>query len=58
LSRLERRWAGSATAAQVPRGLSFQVPYAERVRKEAGIATMALGIEGFATPTGVVKRHT
>ena len=36
--------SGSATAAQVPRGLGFQVPYAERVRKEVGIATMAVGI--------------
>jgi 2,4-dienoyl-CoA reductase-like NADH-dependent reductase (Old Yellow Enzyme family) len=36
--------SGSATAAQVPRSLGFQVPFAERVRKEAGIATMAVGI--------------
>ena len=36
--------SGSATAVQVPRGLGFQVPYAERVRKEAGIASMAVGI--------------
>jgi 2,4-dienoyl-CoA reductase-like NADH-dependent reductase (Old Yellow Enzyme family) len=36
--------SGSATAAQVPRGLGFQVPYAERVRNEVGIATMAVGI--------------
>jgi 2,4-dienoyl-CoA reductase-like NADH-dependent reductase (Old Yellow Enzyme family) len=36
--------AGSATAAQVPRGLGFQVPYAERVRKDVGIASMAVGI--------------
>ena len=36
--------SGSATAAQVPRGLGFQVPYAERVRKEVGIASMAVGI--------------
>jgi 2,4-dienoyl-CoA reductase-like NADH-dependent reductase (Old Yellow Enzyme family) len=36
--------SGSATAAQVPRGLGFQVPYAERVRKEVDIATMAVGI--------------
>src|SRR5437588_9213553 len=36
--------SGSATAAQVPRGLGFQVPYAERVRKEGGIASMAGGI--------------
>jgi len=36
--------SGSATAAQVPRGLGFQAPYAERVRKEVGIASMAVGI--------------
>jgi len=36
--------SGSVTAAQVPRSLGFQVPFAERVRKEANIATMAVGI--------------
>jgi 2,4-dienoyl-CoA reductase-like NADH-dependent reductase (Old Yellow Enzyme family) len=36
--------SGAATAAQVPRSLGFQVPFAERVRKEANIATMAVGI--------------
>ena len=36
--------SGSATAAQVPRGLGFQVPYAERVKNEVGIASMAVGI--------------
>jgi 2,4-dienoyl-CoA reductase-like NADH-dependent reductase (Old Yellow Enzyme family) len=36
--------AGAATAAQVPRSLGFQVPFAERVRKEADITTMAVGI--------------
>src|SRR5256886_14419885 len=36
--------SGSATAAQVPRGLGFQVPYAEPVRKDVGIASMAVGI--------------
>jgi 2,4-dienoyl-CoA reductase-like NADH-dependent reductase (Old Yellow Enzyme family) len=36
--------SGSATAAQVPRALGFQVPFAERVRKEAGIRSMAVGI--------------
>jgi 2,4-dienoyl-CoA reductase-like NADH-dependent reductase (Old Yellow Enzyme family) len=30
--------SGAATAAQVPRSLGFQVPFAERVRKEASIA--------------------
>jgi 2,4-dienoyl-CoA reductase-like NADH-dependent reductase (Old Yellow Enzyme family) len=36
--------AGAATAAQVPRALGFQVPFAERVRKEADVTTMAVGI--------------
>jgi 2,4-dienoyl-CoA reductase-like NADH-dependent reductase (Old Yellow Enzyme family) len=36
--------SGAATAAQVTRSLGFQVPFAERVRKEADIATMAVGI--------------
>jgi 2,4-dienoyl-CoA reductase-like NADH-dependent reductase (Old Yellow Enzyme family) len=36
--------SGAATAAQVPRGLGFLVPFAERVRKEADIASMAVGI--------------
>jgi len=36
--------SGSATAAQVARGLGFQVPYAQRVRKEVEIPTMAVGI--------------
>jgi 2,4-dienoyl-CoA reductase-like NADH-dependent reductase (Old Yellow Enzyme family) len=37
--------AGSATAAATaPRGLGFQVPFAERIKREAGIATMAVGL--------------
>lgn len=37
--------AGSATAATTaPRGLGFQVPFAERIRREAGISTMAVGL--------------
>ena len=36
--------SGAATAAQVSRSLGFQVPFAERVRKEADISTMAVGI--------------
>jgi 2,4-dienoyl-CoA reductase-like NADH-dependent reductase (Old Yellow Enzyme family) len=36
--------AGAATAAQVQRSLGFQVPFAARVRKEADIPTMAVGI--------------
>jgi 2,4-dienoyl-CoA reductase-like NADH-dependent reductase (Old Yellow Enzyme family) len=36
--------AGSATATRVPRVPGFQVPFAERVRREVGIATMAVGL--------------
>jgi 2,4-dienoyl-CoA reductase-like NADH-dependent reductase (Old Yellow Enzyme family) len=36
--------AGSATAARVKRTLGFQVPFSERVRKEAAMQTMAVGL--------------
>jgi 2,4-dienoyl-CoA reductase-like NADH-dependent reductase (Old Yellow Enzyme family) len=36
--------AGSATAMRIPRRPGFQVPFAERVRREAGIKTMAVGL--------------
>ena len=36
--------AGSATAARIPRSPGFQLPFAERVRREAGIKTMAVGL--------------
>ena len=36
--------AGFMTAAQVPRLPGFQVPYAERVKAETGMATMAVGL--------------
>jgi 2,4-dienoyl-CoA reductase-like NADH-dependent reductase (Old Yellow Enzyme family) len=35
---------GSATARAAPRGLGFQVPFAERIRREAEIATIAVGL--------------
>lgn len=35
---------GSATAARVRRTWGFQVPYAERVRREAGVMSMAVGL--------------
>ncbi len=35
---------GSATAAPVTRAPGFQVPFAERAKAEAGIATMAVGL--------------
>ncbi|MBX3619579.1 MAG: NADH:flavin oxidoreductase/NADH oxidase [Rhizobacter sp.] len=34
----------SPTAAAVPRGYGFQLPYAQAVREGAGIATMAVGL--------------
>jgi 2,4-dienoyl-CoA reductase-like NADH-dependent reductase (Old Yellow Enzyme family) len=36
--------AGSATAARVKRTLGFQVPFAARIKAEAGIPTMAVGL--------------
>lgn len=36
--------AGSATAARSPRSPGFQVPFAEAIRREASIATMAVGL--------------
>jgi 2,4-dienoyl-CoA reductase-like NADH-dependent reductase (Old Yellow Enzyme family) len=35
---------GSATAARIPRGYGFQLPFAARIREEADIATMAVGL--------------
>jgi 2,4-dienoyl-CoA reductase-like NADH-dependent reductase (Old Yellow Enzyme family) len=35
---------GSATAQRVKRSWGFQVPFAERVRREAGIMSMAVGL--------------
>ena len=35
---------GSATAARIPRGYSFQVPFADAMRKQADIATIAVGL--------------
>jgi len=36
--------AGSATAARIKRTLGFQVPFAEQVRSEADLPTMAVGL--------------
>lgn len=35
---------GAATAARPPRDLGFQVPMAQKVRKETGLPTMAVGL--------------
>ena len=36
--------SGSATAAAIPRTRGFQVPYAARIRRDAGVATQAVGL--------------
>lgn len=36
--------ASTSTGARTPRGYGFQVPYAESIRNEADIATMAVGL--------------
>jgi 2,4-dienoyl-CoA reductase-like NADH-dependent reductase (Old Yellow Enzyme family) len=35
---------GSATAARIPRGYGFQVPFAAEIRQQADIPTMAVGL--------------
>jgi 2,4-dienoyl-CoA reductase-like NADH-dependent reductase (Old Yellow Enzyme family) len=35
---------GSATAARIKRGPGFQVPFAERVRRDTGMTTMTVGL--------------
>jgi 2,4-dienoyl-CoA reductase-like NADH-dependent reductase (Old Yellow Enzyme family) len=35
---------GSATAARIPRGYGFQVPYAAEIKKQAGVGTIAVGL--------------
>jgi 2,4-dienoyl-CoA reductase-like NADH-dependent reductase (Old Yellow Enzyme family) len=35
---------GSATAARIPRGPGFQLPFSERIRRDADVATMAVGL--------------
>jgi 2,4-dienoyl-CoA reductase-like NADH-dependent reductase (Old Yellow Enzyme family) len=36
--------AGSATAVRIPRHPGFQVPFAARIKRDAGIKTMAVGL--------------
>lgn len=47
---------GSATAARLPRGPGFQVPFAARIRSEADIATMAVGLIADAAQAEEVLR--
>jgi len=56
---------GLVPYAQVPAEPGYQVPFAERIRSEAGIATGAVGLitearqaeEIFAKPTGRSDYH-
>jgi 2,4-dienoyl-CoA reductase-like NADH-dependent reductase (Old Yellow Enzyme family) len=50
--------SGAATAAQVTRSLGFQVPFAERVRREADIPTMAVGIILEAQQAEAILRNS
>lgn len=48
---------GSASMSTVPRLPAFQVPFAERIKKEAGIATMAVGLITEAAQAEAVLRN-
>src|SRR5690242_7133689 len=48
---------GSATARAVPRGLGFQVPFAGRIRREAEIATIAVGLILTGSQAEPILRH-
>ena len=49
--------SGSVTAAQVTRSLGFQVAFAERIRKEAFIATQAVGMILEAAQAEAILRN-
>ncbi len=49
--------AGSATAARIKRGPGFQVPFAERIRQEARVTTMAVGLILEATQAEEILRR-
>ena len=48
---------GSATAARIPRGYGFQVPFAAEIRKQAEIATMAVGLILHPQQAEEIVRH-
>ncbi len=48
--------AGTATNAKIPRFYGHQVPFAARIRKDAGIATMAVGLIVAAKQAEAVLR--
>ena len=47
---------GTVAAAKIPVGPGYQVPFAARIRREAGIATAAVGlITGAAQAEAIVR---
>ena len=48
----------SPTASQVFRGLGYQVPYAERVKREAGVRSMAVGLIVEARQAETILRES
>ena len=49
---------GSVMLSRIPRGPGFQVPFAERIRREAGVASMAVGLITTAQQAAeVVDEH-
>lgn len=48
---------GAATASGVPRGFGFQVPYAETIRRQADIPTLAVGLIVEARQAEMILRR-
>ncbi len=48
---------GSAPGAKIPVGAGYQVPFAERIRREAGIATAAVGMITEPMQADQIVRH-
>jgi 2,4-dienoyl-CoA reductase-like NADH-dependent reductase (Old Yellow Enzyme family) len=48
---------GLAPDAKIPAGPGFQVPFAERIRREAGIATATVGMITAATHADEIVRN-
>ena len=48
---------GSVPVAKIPVGAGFQVPFADRIRREAGIATAAVGMITEPTHADEIVRN-
>ena len=56
ISSIVRR-AGTVPKAQIPLGSGYQVPFAERIRVEAGVATGAVGLITTAQEADAIVRE-